>query len=353
MRAWLLSGAGDAVGAARTYERAVALRPRDHVLWVELGKVREQAGDAEGALRALARAAELAPHYSQPRWQLGNALLRAGRGEEAQVELRLAAESDASLYPNFLQIVWHTAGKDAKAFARAAQPRTPEQTLAVARFLISSGAAGEGMRMLRESGAGIPEEARRALLANLLAADDFKDAYEFWSAGRGAGGGRGILTDGGFEESARTDDEGFGWRFAREQAALKFSLDADAPREGARSLRVEFAGSSDPATAAVSQLVLVEPGARYRLKFSARARDLVTGGLPFVEVTSAAKGAGGLASSPPFTPKGGDWQDYAVEFAAPAGSEAVRLSLKRQPCPGSPCPAFGSVWLDSFELKKL
>lgn len=348
--AGLLADAGDPAGAERAYREAAALRPRDYVIHLELGKVLDGAGDTQGATEEFRAGARLAPFYAQPHWQLGNALLRAGRAEEALAELRLAAESDPSLYPNFVQTLWYAGGRDPQSLARDARPRTPDQTLTVVRFLIKAGAAAEGVRVLHESAAAPSEEARRALLSDLLKAGDYADAYDIWSGGRGAG--RGSITDGGFEAEARTDDEGFGWRFSRGVAALDLSLDAERPRQGARSLRVEFAGNSDPSAAPVSQLVVVEPGAHYRLSFSARTRGLVTGGLPFLQVSSAAKGEA-LASSPPFAPGTSDWRDYSVEFTAPAGAEAVRLSLRRQACANSPCPAFGSVWLDAFELKKL
>jgi tetratricopeptide (TPR) repeat protein len=349
-RAWLLSNTGEREGARRAYERALELRPRDHVLWLELGKLLESGGDIDGALRALARAAELAPHYAQPRWQLGNALLRAGRTEAAFEELRRAADADPSLYPNLLQAVWHASGKDASSLARVAVPRTTEETLAVVRFFVRTGAASEGLRLLRESGATLTPEARRPLVADLIAAEEFKGAYEVWSEGRGAGAGS--FADGGFEAGARTDEEGFGWRFARDTQALRFSLDSDAPREGARSLKVEYAGASEPATQAVSQLLAVEPGARYRLTFAARTRELVTGGPPFVEVVSASKAGGALASTPPLPRATEGWQDFSLEFTAPAAG-GVRVALKRQPCATSPCPAFGSAWLDAFELRRL
>ena len=349
--AGLLTDEGDSAGALRAYERAATLRPRDYVIRLELGKVKEQVGDAEGAAEAFREAARLAPFYAQPRWQLGNALLRAGRRDEALEEMRGAGASDPALYPNFVQALWYATGENAQTFAQAARPQTPEQTLTVSRFLIKTGAAGDGVRVLRESGAPITEESKHSLLADLLAAGDYADAYDVWSKGRGAG--RGAVTDGGFEEAARTDDEGFGWRFARDPTALKLSLDAERPRQGARSLRVEFEGNSEPAAPAVSQLVLVEPGARYRLSFSARAKDLVTGGLPFVQVNSASKGGEALAASPDIAPDTPEWRDYAVEFAAPAGVEAIRIDLKRRPCTSSPCPAFGSVWLDSVGLKRL
>jgi tetratricopeptide (TPR) repeat protein len=350
-RAGLLADAGDYGGAAEAYLAAERLRPRDYVIRVERGKALEASGDAAGALAEFGEAVRLAPFYAQPRWQLGNALLRAGRRDEAVAELRRAADSDPNLYANFVQTLWYAENKDAGALAREARPRTPEQALAVAKFLIKAGEPADGVRLLRDSGVRLQEESVRSLVKELIAAEDFADAYDLWSGGRASG--RGPVDDGGFEGEARTDEEGFGWRFARDNAAIKLSLDSDSPREGARSLRVEFAGASDPSTPAVSQLVVVEPGARYRLSFSARARDLVTGGLPFVAVSAATKNGGQLAASPDITPAATGWRDYAVEFTAPAGVGAVRVALVRHACTSSPCPAFGSLWLDSFALKKL
>jgi hypothetical protein len=349
--AWLLSEARDLEKSTLAYERAIRLRPRDHVLWVQLAKVRERAGDPEGALRAFTNAVRLAPHYAEPRWQLGNALLRAGQRKEAVEELRQAAETDPSLYPNFLQTLWYTSGRDASFLTREVRPSTSRQALSLASFLISVGAAQEGMRALRDAGVELSEDGRRDLVKELLSAQQFADAYDVWSRGRQEG--RGSFTDGGFEAASRTDEEGFGWRFAQSTGVLKFSLDSETPREGGRSLRIEFAGNSEPASPVVSQLLLVEPGAKYLLSFSARTKELVSGGLPLVEVADArSKTTGAIAASTPF-PTGGDWKDYNLEFTAPAEVNAVRISLRRAACSTSPCPAFGAAWLDRFELKRL
>lgn len=345
----VLADSGDYAGAARAYEAALGLRPRDHVIWVELGRAREETGDAAGALEALRRAVSLAPFYARPRWQMGNALLRAGSREEAVAELSRAAERDPRLYPNLVQTLWHASGRDPAALMRDARPLTPEQTLAVVRFLVREGESEQGLKLLREAGAELTADARKTLVADLVSAEAFADALAVWSGGRGAVGS---LTDGGFEGAAGSDEEGFGWRFAREMQGVRLSLDADSPREGGRSLKVEYAGNSEPTRPAVSRLVAVEPGARYRLTFSSRAKELVTGGPPFVEVVSAAESGGALAESATLPAPASGWQEFALEFTAPAAG-AVRVALKRRPCATSPCPAFGGVWLDAFELRRL
>ncbi|MFL6336750.1 MAG: tetratricopeptide repeat protein [Pyrinomonadaceae bacterium] len=344
-----LADSGDYASAVPAYEEALRLRPRDYVIWVELGKAREEAGDAAGALEAIRRAVSLAPFYARPRWLLGNALLRAGARAEAVKELRHAAESDPRLYPNLVQTLWPSSGRDPRAFVRDAAPRTNDETLAVVRFLIKEGEVDEGLKTLRESGLRLTDETRKKLVTDLLAAEHFAAAYGVWSGGRGS---TDSFDNGGFEEGARSDEEGFGWRFALGGQAVRLSLDDAEPREGAHSLKVEYAGTSEPSAPAVSRLALVESGARYRLTFSARTKELVTGGPPFVEVVSAANSGGSLAATNPLPATSDGWQELALEFTAPPPG-AVRVALKRRPCTSGPCPAFGAVWLDAFELRRL
>jgi len=344
-----LADTGDYAGAASAYEEALRLRPRDYVLWVELGKSREETGDTRGALESFRKAVALAPFYARPRWQLGNALLRAGAREEAVRELRRAAESEPRLYPNLIQTLWPVSGREPRAFVLDAGPRTDDETLAVVSFLIKEGEADEGLKALRESGLRLNEEARKRLVKDLLAAERFADAYGVWAVGRAGGG---PLEDGGFEEGAHTDEEGFGWRFATNVQNVRLSLDAAEPREGALSLKVEYAGNSEPSQTPVSRLLAVEPGARYRLTFFARTKEVVTGGPPFVQVVSAAKSGEALAETAVLPASTDGWQGFALEFTAPPAG-AVRVALKRKSCATSPCPAFGAVWLDAFGLRRL
>ncbi|HEY2973282.1 MAG TPA: hypothetical protein VGJ48_12280, partial [Pyrinomonadaceae bacterium] len=71
-----LANAAKNAEAIAEFDRAISLRPRDYLLWQELGRLREDKGDTTGSQLALQQAIELAPNYSQPHWQLGNLLLR-------------------------------------------------------------------------------------------------------------------------------------------------------------------------------------------------------------------------------------------------------------------------------------
>lgn len=370
-RAALLADAGNHAEAIRAYERTLGLRPGDYVLWVELGKLREQSGDAEGAIREFREAVRRAPFYADPRWQLGNTLLRQGREEEAFDELRLAATVNPRRYPRLIALAWHASGgSDARRLIEITRPQHPSESLLVARYLIKQNHAGEAMRLIRERGVDISEADRRTLLDELLDARRFREAHELWASTGSDAGTRSLtaddagssITDGSFERELRFDAAGFGWQIARRQGEtnVKLSLDATTPRAGARSLRIDFGGNSAPSSSIISQLVLVEGGRRYRLSFSARTQDLITGGLPFIRITDAGRAAEAreaaavLAETPTLPPGTSDgWQELTAEFTTPNEASAVKISVVRRNCAEVSCPAFGHVWLDGFSLVRL
>jgi hypothetical protein len=57
-----------------------------------------------------------------------------------------------------------------------------------------------------------------------------------------------------------------------------------------------------------------------------------------------------LAVSDPF-PSNTE-RKVSMDFAV-STSSAIKISLERLSCTSTPCPAFGTVWLDSLDLKKL
>jgi hypothetical protein len=347
------SGARDAL---EEFERAVLLRPRDYFLWLQLGRARDEAGDAEGAGIALREAMRLAPFYSEPRWQYANVLYRHGRLDEAFAEMRRAAESNPSLYPAFADLAWGTYRGDARAVERVASPRTGAQRLALARLFARKGAADEALALFRAAGE-VDADDRKDFLAGLLKAKQFAVAYEVWAGGRDDGlGGAGVgrFTEPGFEGRVNTSEAGFGWRQEHALEGVALSLDTQSPKSGSHSLLIEWSGHANPGVDVISQLVLVESGARYRLSFYASTENVKTGGPPQVVVSDASGSDARVLAQTPALPQGTNaWQEYEVEFAAPSKTEAVLVSVRRQNCDASPCPMFGRVWLDDFSLKKL
>ncbi|HEV3471200.1 MAG TPA: tetratricopeptide repeat protein [Pyrinomonadaceae bacterium] len=354
-RALALAAAGDTRGAVGESERAASLRPGYYLSWLRLGRAREQAGDAEGAAAAYREAARLAPAYAEPRWQLGNMLLRGGRYEEAFAELRRAAASRPALFPYTAELAWRVYGEDARAVAEAVGPSDDAARVALARFFARRGKGTEAVEQFRVAGPAAGETERRELVAELISVRRFREAYEVWSedAGGAGAGGVGSVIDGGFEGRAVAARQGFGWRFARDAAGVSASLDVTGPREGARSLLLEFGGAPDANARLASQLVIVEPGARYRLGFAARAEKLVSGGPLLVAVVEAGEEGRTLAESQPLPADTGGWADLAFEFEVPPQSDAVVVVIRRRPCPAAPCPVFGRAWFDAFSLGRV
>lgn len=351
-------------GLARPVEEleiAVALRPHDYALWLELGGARDRRGDTAAAVAAFTESTRLAPFYARPRWQLGNALFRAGRMQEALGELRLAARSDPKLALPVLALLWSGLNGNVADVERAFAPQSPPMETALARFLVKRGKVADAMRHFRAAG-GISADERRAMIIDLLAAKDFEAAYEVWSLNRGnKTPGLAHIDNAGFEEPIAIAEEGFGWQLFQNRQGIEAALDPAERRSGMYSLRVDWSGNADTLLPIASQIVLVEPGRRYQLRLAARGADLVMLGLPVISIVDANDPAAqsgdyrlsALGRSQAL-PKGtNQWQDYGVDFTTSSATRAVIIRIHRENCAIHPCPAFGHAWFDDFSLVKL
>jgi tetratricopeptide (TPR) repeat protein len=355
-RALVLLNTQGLIDALTEYERAVALRPNDYFLWLELGRARDMADDEQGAIAALEQSVRLAPFYAQPRWQLGNVLFRAGRVEESYGELRRAALSDVALLPNFIDLVWGVAGGDPVAVERIIQPERASWHNALAKIFIKRGKIAEGLAQFRAAG-GLAEKDKQALLDELLAAKRYQEAYQVWSFDSDANkreSGMAPVNDGGFESKLSRDNSGFGWQLARDTQGLRLSLDRNNPHAGAQSLRVDFNGDSNPGQSILAQLILLEPDMRYRLRFNARTEDIVTGGLPLISLSDVTSKDSSVLATSSLLPQSSDgWHEYSIDFTSSKATSAVLISVHRQNCSSGPCPAFGRMWLDDFVIEKI
>lgn len=332
-------------------ERASALRPSDYSLWFSLGMLRDQTGDSAGALAAFDEAIKRAPFYAQPRWQRGNVFLRKGQYDAAFKDLNQAAQSDPELIPNLIDLAWAVSKGDSKLTEQLAQINSDKMRIAFARVLARRGKATETVAQFRAVTV-VPSEIQRELVAELLAKDAFKEAFEIWSGGQAMQPAPAIF-DGGFEAPLTLDQVGFGWRVSRTLPAVTLAVDSSKAHSGSKSLKLEFTGDSTTEPPYVSQLILLEPSRRYRINFAVRSEDVVAGGLPVIVVTDAAGDKKELGRSAALFRSTRDWQVSGFEFNVPATTRAVFVGVQRENCATSPCPAFGSIWLDNFSIEQL
>ena len=318
---------------------------------------RDLADDEPGAIEALQQAVSLAPEYAEPRWQLGNVLFRAGRIEESFIEMRRAALSDPSLLSGLIDLAWGASGGDTAAVMEVLNPESASWKIALAKFFTKHGKIPEAVALFRAAG-GISEEERKALLNELLAARRYHEAYEVWAntvepSRHEERKGIATVNDGGFEGKLMRNEPGFAWQLTNDAKTLRISLDQREPHSSAQSLRIDFNGDANPGLAILTQLILVEPKTSYKLHFAARTEEIVSGGLPLLEVTdTSSPQTRVLAQSEPLAPDSRVWREYTLDFTTAETTDAVYISFHRQNCGAPQCPIFGRVWLDDFAIEK-
>ena len=337
-------------------ERAVALRPADYSLWLQLGLLRDQLGNTVAAFAAFNEAVRLAPFYSQPRWLRGNLLLRVGQYDSAFKDLNQAAQSDPELIPGLIDLAWNLSKADPNLTEQWAQIKTDQRRIAFAKFLAHHSRPKDSIAQLRFV-AGVPEDVRHDLVQELIANGAFAEAFEIWKVAQNDlarnDGSTPEIYDGGFEAPLTFDAGGFGWHVPRVLKGVTISLDSSRPHSGSKNLRIDFLGDSNPGSELVSQLILVEPSRRYQINFASRSENVVTGGLPLVVVKDAKGDRKRLGQSGPMDQGTHNWRIFTFDFTAGATTTAVFVSVQRENCSTSPCPIFGSISLDSFSVAKL
>ena len=356
-RAEVLQRIGDYEPARDEFERAVQLRPRDYYLWMLLGVTRDQNHDQEGALRALQQSVTLAPSYASPHWQLGNLLLRMGQLDQAFVALRRAAEGNPALWPNVDDLAWGVYGHDADTVVRVIRPQTDNAHMALALFFALHNQGAAALDQFRATG-DKTDRRTETLLNELLHAKAFREAYEVWASIRGVALTNGPLTgtaairDGGFEELLTVGQTGFGWQITPNVENVTMSIDEGTHQSGIRSLRLDFRGNSASTSPLVTQMILVKPQTHYHLGVFALSKEFVSAADPVITLVDASDPKSAvLAQSPPLRSDASVWREFAIDFTTNAETQAITITLARQPCANNPCPAFGTVWLDSFSLE--
>ena len=333
--------------AVKSLEAATSLRHRDDYLWIDLGNAREEAGDTSGALTALDQAVRWAPHYAHTHWQRGNVLLRMGRTAEAFGALRTAVAANPAYLPNMIDLAWGISRDDVTATDKLLAIKDDTERLALIRCLANKGKGSEVKSQLQLLSAPLSQEDKDEVAGLLFAAKAFNDAFDLWTPT--TDNRTPSVFNGGFEDLKILSEPGFGgWFISHGQGKIRMSIDASEKFAGTKSLQLTFDGEWNPGTPLISQTILVSPNTIYPVSFSLKTKELATGGPLLLTVNDAESGE--LLGKSDSLPSTDSWVTLNFEFTTLETSKAAVIRLQRSNCNSSPCPIFGTVWLDEVTI---
>jgi Carbohydrate binding domain/Tetratricopeptide repeat len=333
--------------AASAFASAVALRYRDDYLWIELGNTREELGDTDGALAALDQAVRWAPYYAHTHWQRGNLLLRMNRPNEAFADLRQATTANPKYLPNLIDLAWGLSKGDLKTTEELIKITNDSERLALIRYLAGKGKGKDVIAQIQLLTTPLSIQQNTDPVRLLLASKSFREAFVLLHGSEPA---TPSFTNGGFEDPFVLNDVPFGWVVAPEQKR-RLAVDVSDMVEGSKSLQINFDGNWAPGTPLLSQTIIVEPEQTYRVSFAVKTKDLVTGGPPLITVRDATDNQS-LGKSENFPTATTSWVTFNFDFTTLTSSQAVVVRLDRNDCNATPCPIFGTLWLDRFKIEQ-
>ncbi len=334
---------------------AIELSPYNFNYQLLLASVLEARGDRAAAESAAREAVRLAPNDMEARWQLANILVRRNKLAESLAEFRRANATNNALLPASLDLVWRMSGGDTEA-VKAITGEDAASGIMLARFLLRRSRPEEAVEVFNslDRAARLQSAETREVLNELIGAGRVDLAREIWGDLAGIDKAT-LIRNPGFEEDFFKALDHFDWKIARSQYA-RLGIDTTNAHTGARSLLIEFIGrDTTRISGEILQLVVVKPGARYRLTCFVKTQSLASPEGPRVAISDYKTGTL-LAESDPIPSGSSDWRQIAFDFTAPqserTGGAAVYVSIKRVPQFKYDDPTKGIVWFDDFRVSE-
>lgn len=344
----------DLQSAATQFEKAIELRPKDYLLWLQLGFTTNKLKEFSKAKEAYEKSVQLAPNYYQPRQYLGFFHLRQNNPNEAFTHLNQAAAINPALLPQVLQLAHYIFSGNPIEIEKAVQPNSIASKKVMADFFLKNNIISDKTVEFL-TGNDLEEKGKNEFISQLIKTKNYKLAFSIWASIKKNKDSlqnleKNKILEGDFENTISTDKTGYGWQFEND-TNIEMRLDNKKPYAGSASLLILFNGKSNTNQPVISQLILAKPNQSYSLSFAARIEEIVTGGLPIVSIVDADNG-NLLNQSTALTSTNGQWQQYKVDFKTGDQTQAVIIRLLRQNCKENPCPIFGKLWLDEITLRE-
>ncbi|MGA9774284.1 MAG: carbohydrate binding domain-containing protein [Blastocatellia bacterium] len=333
--------------------RAISLSPYNYNFHLLLATIKESNGEAQAAEDSLREAIRLAPNKTDAHWQLANFLLRTGKLGQATGEFRAACAMNQKLLPVTLVMIWRASGGKLEAL-EAVTAADVKSKLALAQFLLkqsrADAAADVFNRIERKALLASPETGE---FINALAGSNYLElARKLWVHVAGDDSREyPLVWNGSFESDIVKGFAQFDWAIGSSDYA-KVKISSGQSHGGSRALRVDFTGrDTTRLTGEISQLIVLNSGARYLIECYAKAETLVTTEGPRIAVTTRAGDL--VAVSEPVAVAETGWQRLTIEFTAPQTPDAFYIAVKRRSKFSYDQPTTGTIWFDDFKLTEV
>jgi tetratricopeptide (TPR) repeat protein len=348
----LLREKADFASALPYAERAVQLSPTKTSGWQTLGQAQEGVGQPEAAEASLRRAVALAPRNSDANWALANLLLRLGRVGDSLPFLAVAGEMNASLYPGAYDVLWQITDKQLPPLRTVAGNKYAAQ-MALLNFLAEQGLFEEAAQLFKsvDHAKASQDHVTAQFINTLIQRRQIALAHTTWLelVGKGKLPEGEAIWNGGFEMDLVRPLSHFDWNLSESKFA-RCALESGRGRNGSKAVKVGFLGKDTTVLSSeVFQLVVLKPGAQYRLEAFAKAANLISPEGPRLAIK---KGGEILATSSPVASGSGAWQHLRVEFVAPSEPAAMSVAIVRVPKYAYDEPTSGTIWFDDFSLRE-
>jgi len=342
--------------AVSYYERATQLDPRSARYWMDLAAAYEMIGRTAQAESAFKRAKAAYPISAQVAWHFGNFLIRRGDLKRGFAEIRRAVAADKNLIYPAVSVCWRASG-DANLLLDEVLPHAGVAYSSALNYLLEQKQVGAALVVWRRWVAlndAFELRPAFALIELLLRDQRWDDAKTVWQKSLQAAGGvvdssapGSLVWDGNFERDFLNG--GFGWR-QRSITGATIGFETGAAGARSRALRIEFDGTANLDFQHVTQLVLVEPGRRYRFRAKLRTSEISTdSGVQFLIRPRLSSDSQFLVT--PALVGTNDWTDQELEFTTGSATHLLEIIVFRSSSRKFDNKIKGTVWVSGVSLE--
>jgi tetratricopeptide (TPR) repeat protein len=329
-------------------QSAVRLNPHAAKYWMDLAVAQELMDNSAGERASIESALAVDPHTPEIAWQAANLFLAEGLADKAMPQFRTVLENDPPLTGQAITTAWKIK-PDVDALLEKVVP--PAADVPFLQFLAAKNETAAAEKVWARIFALQQPVSRTDMLEYeryLLSHQEVSQAALVWRQAAKLSdieayqpSPENLIINGDF--SLDVLNGGFDWVHAPSRG-VTVALDPSETHSSSRSLRITLDGS-EISDAGISQVVMVEPNARYDFAAFYKAKAMEGAGAMHFAIQDAYR-ATPLFLSDDLT-NADFWKNAGGSFVTSPETRLVSVHILREP-PGRPIR--GKLWIDGLRL---